>query len=170
MTKDTLYCPKCNSSNLHVGKKGFSTTKAFIGKAITRSNFGGILVGSIGANDLQITCLSCGHTFKPGQATGHRLPSEAEIHEFESHVIKPENVIQDRYDSYLCDCGRYVGLPVTRPYCPSCGRWLSERHIEAGKKYAEEERKRYQRNDKITKIVVCTVGVIIIIGIITLFL
>lgn len=169
MSKDTLYCPKCNSSNLYIGRKGFSTTKAIVGKAITGSNFGGVLLGSVGANDLQITCLSCGHVFKPNEATGHKLPSEAEIREFEKHVIKPENEIKERYAPYLCDCGRFVSLPITRPYCPSCGRWLSERHIEAGKQRQNEEFDELNSDAQRTRIIIWVVIILIIIGIVALF-
>lgn len=170
MSKDTLYCPKCNSSNLYIGRKGFSTTKAIVGKAITGSNFGGVLLGSVGANDLQITCLSCGHVFKPNEATGHKLPSEAEIREFEKHVIKPENMIQERSAHYLCDCGRFIILPKSRPYCPSCGRWLSERHLEAGKQRWKEEFEAFERDAKRTRIIIRVVIILLLVGIVALFL
>lgn len=62
-TQDVIRCPKCYSSNLHVDKKGFSGGRAFVG-AITVGNLG-LLAGTIGSNDILITCLKCGHKFNP---------------------------------------------------------------------------------------------------------
>lgn len=51
-------CPKCGSTSLSVNKKGYSFVK-------------GVLIsplgGTIGMNKLKVTCLNCGHTFKPGR-------------------------------------------------------------------------------------------------------
>lgn len=43
-------CPKCGSTQIHVGTRGWS-----------------LLTGMIGANKVKMTCLNCGHTFKPGE-------------------------------------------------------------------------------------------------------
>lgn len=51
-------CPKCLSKNISANKKGFS-----VGQAVA----GGIVGGMIGSNKIQITCLSCGNIFKPGE-------------------------------------------------------------------------------------------------------
>jgi len=51
-------CPKCGSTSLSVNKKGYSFVK---GVLITP------LGGTIGMNKLKVTCLNCGHTFKPGR-------------------------------------------------------------------------------------------------------
>lgn len=58
-----IKCPRCNSTNIHVDKKGFSVGKAALGAVV----FGGIgvLAGGIGSNDIKCTCLSCGNQFKP---------------------------------------------------------------------------------------------------------
>jgi predicted Zn-ribbon and HTH transcriptional regulator len=50
MSGDAVKCPKCKSSQVHAEKRGWS-----------------ILVGAIGANKIVLTCLKCGHKFKPGQ-------------------------------------------------------------------------------------------------------
>ena len=61
-----IVCPKCNSSSLSAGKKGFSGKKAFAGAFL----FGGIglLAGTIGSNNVIITCLNCGNQFSPGES------------------------------------------------------------------------------------------------------
>lgn len=63
MDTQVIKCPKCHSTNLHVDKKGFSGGKALAG-VIT---FGmiGALAGTIGSNNIEITCLNCGNKFNP---------------------------------------------------------------------------------------------------------
>ena len=62
MTK-IIACPKCSSISLSDSKKGYSVGKAAAGLLIP----GGILWGLHGRNKIIITCLSCGHKFKPGE-------------------------------------------------------------------------------------------------------
>jgi tellurium resistance protein TerD len=66
MADDTLRCPKCNSSQLSVDKKGFGLGKAATGGLLLGPV--GLLGGLIGSKKIQITCLKCGHTWKAGQA------------------------------------------------------------------------------------------------------
>lgn len=58
-------CPRCYSSSLSANKKGFGLGKA-IGGAVLLGPVG-ILGGAIGSNKIKITCLNCGHTFKPNK-------------------------------------------------------------------------------------------------------
>lgn len=62
----TACCPKCGSTSLSANKKGFSFGKAVAGAFVT-SNPVGLVGGALGANKLEITCLNCGHKFKPGK-------------------------------------------------------------------------------------------------------
>jgi hypothetical protein len=62
---DELLCPKCGSNQLSANKKGFSGKKAVAGAILTGGI--GVLAGTIGSNKIKITCLACGHVFKPGQ-------------------------------------------------------------------------------------------------------
>lgn len=64
-SEGTAYCPKCLSTNLSANKKGFSAGKALVGGAFTGPI--GLLAGTIGSGKIKITCLNCGHTFKPGR-------------------------------------------------------------------------------------------------------
>ena len=61
-----LCCPKCGSRDLHAEQKGFSGGKALVG-AVTFGGLG-LLAGTIGSKDVQITCLKCGKQFKAGEA------------------------------------------------------------------------------------------------------
>ena len=60
-----IKCPKCSSTQITSNKKGFSGGKA-IGGAILTGGVG-LLFGLHGSNDVKITCLACGHQFKPGE-------------------------------------------------------------------------------------------------------
>lgn len=62
---EELLCPKCGSNQLSANKKGFSGKKAVAGAVLTGGI--GILAGTFGSNKVKITCLACGHEFKPGQ-------------------------------------------------------------------------------------------------------
>lgn len=45
-------CPKCQSAQVHAGQRGWNAATGFLGS-------GGV----------RITCLKCGHQFKPGETT-----------------------------------------------------------------------------------------------------
>lgn len=60
-----VLCPKCGSDQVTANKKGFSGKKAVAGAILTGGV--GLLAGTLGSNKVKITCLSCGHEFKPGQ-------------------------------------------------------------------------------------------------------
>ena len=62
---DLIKCPKCQSTQISDGKKGFSGGKAVAGAVLTGGI--GILAGTIGSNKTVLTCLSCGKKFKPGE-------------------------------------------------------------------------------------------------------
>lgn len=64
MEEPVIRCPKCNSSQIVANKKGFSGKKAVAGALLTGGI--GLLAGTIGSKDIIITCLACGHEFKPG--------------------------------------------------------------------------------------------------------
>ncbi|AZU61741.1 TerD family protein [Neobacillus mesonae] len=62
---DDIICPRCHSSNVRTGKKGFGLGKAAIGGLILGPV--GLLGGFIGKNQLKFTCNSCGSTWSPSQ-------------------------------------------------------------------------------------------------------
>lgn len=65
METNELQCPKCGSTQITANKKGFSGGKAVAGAVLTGGI--GLLAGTIGSKKTKITCLACGHTFKPGE-------------------------------------------------------------------------------------------------------
>ncbi len=58
-------CPRCGSTSLSANKKGFGLGKAALGGFIAGPV--GLIGGAFGANKVVVTCLSCGHKFKPGR-------------------------------------------------------------------------------------------------------
>lgn len=56
-------CPKCGSASLTANKKGFGVGKAVAGGLTIGA--AGLLAGGIGANKVVVTCLNCGHQYKP---------------------------------------------------------------------------------------------------------
>jgi DNA-directed RNA polymerase subunit RPC12/RpoP len=64
-TETEVRCPKCNSNQITANKKGFSGKKAVGGVLLTGGI--GLLAGTLGSNNVVITCLACGKKFKPGE-------------------------------------------------------------------------------------------------------
>jgi len=78
-SEEYICCPKCHSKELHSEQKGFSGGKALAGAVLTGGI--GLLAGTIGSKDVNITCLKCGNKFKAGEALilqsgGYNLPLE----------------------------------------------------------------------------------------------
>lgn len=87
--EEQLCCPKCFSKEIFVDKRGFSGGKAALGSLLIGNI--GLLAGTIGSNDVRITCLKCGYKFKIGEAK--IFLSEQEYEELERNVV-----------SLLCEC------------------------------------------------------------------
>lgn len=58
-------CPRCHSTNLNAGKKGFGIGKAAVGGLLLGPV--GLLGGFVGGNKVQFTCGQCFHKFSPEQ-------------------------------------------------------------------------------------------------------
>lgn len=96
--EDKVRCPKCNSDQITANKKGFGVGKAIGGALLTGGV--GLLAGTIGSGKIIITCLNCGHRFKPGQGKKPDLtiPVIAEnklsIEEAKQQHIAKRNAVQ----------------------------------------------------------------------------
>lgn len=60
---DDVCCPRCGSTQLSANKKGFGIGKAATGGLLLGPV--GLLGGFLGSNKVIITCLKCGHQWKP---------------------------------------------------------------------------------------------------------
>ncbi len=58
-------CPKCGSTSVTAQKKGFSFVKGAIGATVGLDV--GLIAGGAGANKVILTCMNCGHQWKPGK-------------------------------------------------------------------------------------------------------
>ncbi len=66
MSGDELNCPKCGSRHLHAEKRGFSMKRG-LALGLTIAPGVGLVGGFIGASKTWLTCLKCGHRFRPGE-------------------------------------------------------------------------------------------------------
>lgn len=58
-----IHCPKCRSTQVTAQKQGFGLGKAAVGGVLTGGI--GLLGGFIRSRKIYLTCLKCGHRFKP---------------------------------------------------------------------------------------------------------
>ena len=84
--EEYLCCPKCESKEIHSEQKGFSGGKALAGAILTGGI--GILAGTIGSKDVQMTCLKCGNKFKAGQAKSIRVNQNLIFDYNDENIIK----------------------------------------------------------------------------------
>ena len=82
MENNNIHCPKCNSTQLHFDKKGFSGKKAVVGAVLTGGI--GLLAGTLGSNKILANCMSCGNQFSPVKNISLEL----------SAPLKPKNRIE----------------------------------------------------------------------------
>jgi hypothetical protein len=98
-----LCCPKCFSKDLHTEQKGFSGGKALAGALLTGGI--GLLAGTIGSKDVQITCLKCGLKFKAGEARIHKKDDNEEIDGELKRMIESGNMLAaTKYYSIIARC------------------------------------------------------------------
>jgi hypothetical protein len=62
---DLIKCPRCNSTQLHAGDKGFGLGKAAAGGILLGPV--GLLGGLIGSKKVMVTCFKCGHKWQAGK-------------------------------------------------------------------------------------------------------
>ncbi len=61
-SRNTVRCPKCGSTSISAGRRGFSVGRALLGGMIAPGV--GVVAGAAGSNKMIVTCLNCGHSWK----------------------------------------------------------------------------------------------------------
>lgn len=128
---DEIKCPKCASKNVHADKKGFSTGKAVAGTIIGNPVIGAI-AGTYGSNKIVLTCLSCGHQFKPGE----QLKSNPIVEKLPDGVHVNNNELDESYNITCSYCGKISSTSFRA--CPQCGRHFLPEEKVAAKQIALE--------------------------------
>lgn len=148
--EDQIKCPKCGSTQIHAEKQGFSAGKAVAGAIVAGGV--GLAAGSIGSGKIVITCLKCGHQFKPGEGDTFRQikdsPSvDITYKEGEANIIICSQCGGKTIygHKYCCECGKGIAsndktelcsqpLPISTckfckqlstnvgKYCSKCGK------------------------------------------------
>ncbi len=70
-------CPKCSSSSIGAGPRGFDSGAALAG--VVGFGLAGGLVGSLGQNRVKAWCAGCGHTWDPAEVASTRRAAERRI-------------------------------------------------------------------------------------------
>lgn len=138
MEEQKVKCPKCGSYDLHSGKKGYSVKKGALGWILTGGV--GLIGGLIGANKIEITCLNCGHKFKPGEKVYYHPESQGtgacQLDEItrmsEDYLLKKKiNTPKVNQKSKCANCGTLNDLGVF--FCRSCGAKIDYSKLEVVK-------------------------------------
>lgn len=120
--EEYLCCPKCASRDLHAEHKGFSGGKALAGVLITGGI--GLLAGTIGSRDTQITCLKCGNRFKAGEAKVIRNTSSSSDEAKVIELIKSQGQIyaikwyKETYNCGLAEAKNVVDSIMVKHHIP----------------------------------------------------
>ncbi|MEP0872440.1 hypothetical protein NDA01_21730 [Trichocoleus desertorum AS-A10] len=64
-TETQIRCPKCNSTQISAGKKGFGVGKAAAGVVLLGPL--GLAGGMLGSGQVQLSCINCGHQWEPAK-------------------------------------------------------------------------------------------------------
>jgi ssDNA-binding Zn-finger/Zn-ribbon topoisomerase 1 len=128
---DEIKCPKCMSQNIHAGKKGFSTGKAIAGTIIANPVVGAI-AGTHRSNKIVLTCLNCGHQFKPGE----QLKTKPVAKKLPDGVNVNKTELDESYSITCSYCGKMSSTSFRA--CPKCGRHFLPEEKAAAKQTALE--------------------------------
>lgn len=118
-----IKCPKCGSTQIHADKRGFKAGR-FVAGTLVAGPLAGVVTGAAGKNKIIITCLACGHQFKPGQSSYADSGTQGSV--ISGH---PEGVtyIKSKTSVYKCSyCGKISTFSDFNRKCPSCGSYIKE--------------------------------------------
>ncbi len=117
-----IKCPKCGSTQIHADKRGFKAGRAVAGTLIA-GPLAGLATGGMGKNKIVITCLGCGHQFKPGEGSSSGSSTYSGTNNYTEGVTF---VRQERADYKCAHCGKVSSFEEANKRCPSCGGYIKE--------------------------------------------
>ena len=117
MNDEPIKCPKCNSTQIHVDKRGFKTGRAIAGGLLTGNILVAAAAGGIGHDKIEMTCLKCGYKFGIKD-----LKDNAPLEMPQSASITYKN---GEFNTVICSkCG---GKTLSsHKYCSVCGKLLDD--------------------------------------------
>ena len=116
---EEVRCPKCGSNQITANKKGFGTGRAIAGGLLTGNIWVAAAAGGVGMNEIQITCLSCGHSWIVKRDTAKQNAHQRTS----SGADTPKSAL------YKCECGWQEKLQYGKAFCERCNKQLDDSHI-----------------------------------------
>ncbi len=126
--EDQVKCPKCESTQISATKKGLSGVKAVTGTVIAGPL--GIAAGTIGSNKIILTCLKCGHQFRPGEQLKEVKEAVIEKESRAGYVRLIPKEDLEPVDSYKCHYCGWIANAYRR--CPHCGTPYNKEDLYQG--------------------------------------
>ena len=115
MNDEPIKCPKCNSIQIHVDKRGFKTGRAIAGGLLTGNILVAAAAGGIGHDKIELTCLKCGCKFGIKDIKNNVT----------SETYKPVNINYNSGEFNTVICSKCGGKTLSsHKYCSNCGKLL----------------------------------------------
>ena len=120
-----INCPHCNSTKVHIDKKGFDVGNSLCG-ALCLGPFG-LLCGGLGKDTLMGKCMNCGEEFDVDSCIKEHWKKETEDDEY---------ITQEEYDAlsdkekkeYEDEAGEVeTKTKQNKTFCPECGKKITQK-------------------------------------------
>lgn len=115
MNDEPIKCPKCNSTQIHVDKRGFKTGRAIASGLLTGNILVAAAAGGIGHDKIELTCLKCGCKFGIKDIKNNVT----------TETYKPVNINYNSGEFNTVICSKCGGKTLSsHKYCSNCGKLL----------------------------------------------
>lgn len=125
-----VYCPYCLGEKLMYGEAGFSGGKALVGSVLAGPI--GVLAGTLGKNDLQISCMECGSRFEVKESLVTTPEAKASFESELRKMIKEYGPDSDKVSSMIR--WKYPNIPSRM-----ASKYREHHHIIISKKARQKE-------------------------------
>jgi hypothetical protein len=125
---DEIKCPRCGSTQVAAGEKGFGLGKAAVGGLLLGPV--GLLGGVIGSKAVKIACLNCGWRWKP-QYNPHNTTvihheSSTQTYQIPEKSISDSSESSDSEDRIPCSDDSCTGIIGANGKCGYCGKPMTK--------------------------------------------